>query len=88
MYSSFHYKDKAMVRSSLSYTSKLFPVVAKHFYIKISLLRLPNIPFLPIDSTVQGSSFLKIITCPTPRILKFLYEIKEEKSVQIHLPDW
>ena len=40
---------------------------------------------------MQGSPFLKIITCPTPRILKFfdlLIRNKEEKSVQIHLPNW
>ena len=40
---------------------------------------------------VQGSPFLKIITCLTSRILKFfdlLIWNKEEKSVQIHLPDW
>ena len=42
-------------------------------------------------SLMQGSPFLKIITCPTPRILKFFdlhISNKEEKSVQIHLPDW
>ena len=40
---------------------------------------------------IQGSPFLKIITCPTPRIFKFIDLLiwnKEEKSVQIHLPDW
>ena len=37
----------------------------------------------------QGLPFLKIITCPTSRILKFFNLLtwnKEEKSVQIHLP--
>ena len=40
---------------------------------------------------LQGLSFLKIITCPTSKILKFfdlLIWNKEEKSVQIHFPDW
>ena len=40
---------------------------------------------------LQGLPFLKIITCPTSRILKFfdlLIWNKEENSVQIHLPDW
>ena len=39
----------------------------------------------------QNMPFLKTISCPTSRILKFfdlLIWNKEEKSVQIHLPDW
>ena len=45
----------------------------------------------PPNGWHQGLPFLKIITCPTSRILKFLDLLiwnKEEKSVQIHLPDW
>ena len=44
-----------------------------------------------LSVSLQGSPFLKIITCPTPRILKFFDMLtwnKEEKSVQIRLPDW
>ena len=46
---------------------------------------------LGLNEIIQGSPFLKIITCPTPRILKFfdlLLWNKEKKSVQIHLPNW
>ena len=50
------------------------------------------ITWTTVDSYLrQGLPFLKIITCPTSRILKFsdlLIWNKEEKSVQIHLPDW
>ena len=56
-----------------------------------SLLMFQLNDVLMIFNIIQGSPFLKIITCPTPRILKFfdlLIWNKEEKSVQIHLPHW
>ena len=46
----------------------------------------------PVSAFVytQGSSFLKIFTCPTSKICFFQYQIiydLEEKFVQIYLPD-
>ena len=73
-----HYWEMA-VAITCGYGGYLLPLLAAHSSLS------------SFHTAAQGSPFLKIITCPTPRIFKFFYLLiwnKEEKSVRIHLPDW
>ena len=69
-----------------------FPIPMRHLYIASGpcpLCLTPHQVF--VKDMKSGLAFLKTITCPTPRILKFfdlLIWSKEEKFVQILLPDW
>ena len=66
-------------------------LVTQFLHMSREVAQCVDFTFVRCHHYKQGLPFLKIITYPTSRILKFfdlLIWNKEEKSVQIHLPDW
>ena len=76
-------------KSALNLGNRLVPSGSKS--LNETMLTQIYVAISAYGITRQGLPFLKIITCPTSRILKFfdlLIWHKEGKSVQTHLPDW